>query len=146
MEHTFLWQEGVWQAKGIFYDDKRKSVQATGQMEIQRLKEAWIAESFLEMNLEETLRITNRYKIDLPVDDGISASWTALNMAMGPIQGNFVILGDTIFSIFKTLDGQNGSESFRKIDDNHYHNKGFLLENNKVVSSWEIEWKKNSAE
>lgn len=141
MNHTFLWREGVWQASGIFYDEKQKPIQATGRMEVSHLKDAWIAESFLEMDLNETLRITNRYKINPPSEETTAASWTALNMALGPIKGNFAIVGDSIFSLFQTQGGQNGSEYYRKINDNHYHNKGFLLEDGKVISSWEIDWK-----
>ncbi len=142
MEHTLFWQEGTWQATGIFRDDKKRDVRVSGQMDVQHLKNTWIAESFLEMDSDEPLRITNRYNIEAPDEDHSIASWTALNMALGPIKGHLVVVGDIIFSLFRTMDGQNGSESFRKLTDTHYHNKGFLLENDKVVSSWEIDWKK----
>jgi len=141
MEHTFIWQEGSWQASGLFHDKDRRNIKTTGRMDIQHVKDTWIAESSLEMQLEEVLRITNRYKIDPPGGNQTMLSWTALNMALGPVQGTFVSIGDTIFALFHTSEGQRGSETFRKISDNHYHNKGFLMENNRVVSSWEIDWK-----
>ncbi len=146
MKHTFLYQEGVWKANGIFSDENRQDIEINGQMDIRHEKNSWIAESFLEMQLKEPVQIMNRYQIDVPETEQPFLPWTALNMVLGPTKGHFVVVGDTIFSLFQTSDGQRGSESFRKIDDQHYHNKGFLIENDKVVSRWEIGWKKNSAE
>ncbi|MEI6314101.1 MAG: hypothetical protein WCO89_04470, partial [Syntrophus sp. (in: bacteria)] len=61
----------------------------------------------------------------------------------GKMLGSFIIVDDSIISIFASEDSAfQGTEYWRLIDDDRYSNRGCLLRGDKKISSWVVELRK----
>ena len=70
-------------------------------------------------------------------------SWISENPALGKMMGKFIIVDDSIISIFTSENGAlQGTECLRLIDDDLYSNRGCLLRGDKKISSWAVELRK----
>lgn len=71
---------------------------------------------------------------------GDSTPWQADSPSLGRMVGRFIIVDDSIISLYGTEDGRfRGTEYFRMIDEDLYWNRGALLQGEVKVSSWAVE-------
>lgn len=143
-KHTFLFQDAVWKANGRYWDEDGSVVDIKGKFVISLQSEVWQIECLMDLtskpeNKYRTLEYKNTYEIKPFEKDKDFTYWVSLHSSLGKMDGQFVIVDDTILSPFKTRSGtMRGTEVFRKINDFQYENIGTLLERNRKVSSWSL--------
>ncbi|MEN6320507.1 MAG: hypothetical protein ABFD82_17350 [Syntrophaceae bacterium] len=147
MEHTFLFQEGYWNAKGHYFDDTDRPLPLVGTTRITHLDGLWINEGEMEINTgDQSIKIYNRYEI-VPFREGKNqTTWKSLNPDLGTLLGRFVIVDDTILSTCSTKSGgYTGTEFFLRVTETHYKNRGVLFKENDILSSWSVDLRKQSS-
>jgi hypothetical protein len=138
IKHTFLFDQQLWIATGIYFDDADKPIPAAGESRIIHQTGRWIIESMLRVFGDAPLEIKNRYEV-MPFSDDTTyvTRWESNNTALGRLIGKFVIIDDTIFSIYQSEDNMySGTELVMKIADDYYESKGCLFKGNDKLSSW----------
>ncbi len=138
MGHTFLFEEGRWKAEGFFRDARGHTVLVRGETRIFHSGDRWIMEGFMEIEDEVPRRIENRYVVE-PFDGRDITPWMSENPALGTLRGTFTVVGDSILSCYGDVSGEyGGMEYLRFIDWDSYINRGALLKEGELVSSWSV--------
>ena len=141
IKHTFLFDQQVWIATGVYFDSADMPVPAAGESKILHQEGLWIIESIVRVFGDAPLEIKNRYEvIPFSDDNPYVAQWKSANTALGRLSGKFVIIDDTILSIYQAEESiHSGTEVLVKIEDSYYQNKGCLFKGNDKLSSWAFE-------
>lgn len=94
MEHTFLFEEAVWEAEGTYLPAEGPALSARGRTEITHADDVWINDGRLVMGEGESRReLRSTYRIR-PFPAGVrSTSWTSQNPALGELRGTFAVVG-----------------------------------------------------
>jgi len=141
MEHTFMFQEGQWVANGTYWDERNRRHPATGSTKIVQEENQWINVGSMMM-LAETGLVTfeNRYVITPFEEAKECTDFKAENPKLGTLLGKLVIVGDSILATSSSEDGSIVAvEYLRMVDDTRYENRGFVLQENEKIASWELE-------
>lgn len=143
MKHTYLFEEGKWIAKGVYFDEKGESVHVEGETMIVHTDEFWINNGSMKILTDFPVEFFNRYEITPFINGNEITDWKSFNPALGELKGKFLIIQDSIMSKYVSADGQyTGFEYIRKIDDLTYENRGFAFRNDEKLSSWAVQLKK----
>jgi hypothetical protein len=146
MTHTFLLQEGVWIARGHYFDDRERMLPLEGMVRITHLEGLWLNEGQAEIKMgENPVKIHSRYEI-IPFEEGKNqTTWESVNPDLGILQGRSIIVADTIISTRRSEKGEyTGAEFHIKASDVYYKNRGILFKGNDKLSSWSVDLKKSS--
>lgn len=136
MAHTFLFEEGEWEASGLLFDEEGSASIASGGVRICHRVDCWEMESWLES-------LENRYTMAPFSPQEVTQQWEAINPAVGIMKGSFVVVGDVILSRYASEDGLiKGVESFRQIEPQGYECRGAALMEGRAVHRWELAFKK----
>ncbi len=137
--HTFLFEEGKWAAEGEYWDQRGVPIPTTGATRIFHHESVWVVESRLAFIGEESVEFTNAYHAN-PFQDGqLSTPWVSTNPALGKLFGNYAVVGDSIFSVFESEDGNyKGSVCMLQIDEATYEERGVLFEGDMLISAWAL--------
>jgi hypothetical protein len=144
MTHTFLLEEGTWHGKGFLIDGTNERFPFEGTISTIHGSGEWIHRTDMKLLLHDnTIEIANRCMI-VPFEKGDDqTTWQSQNAHTGRLLGEFVIIGDSIFSICVSADSAfQGAEYFLKINDTTYTNRGMMSKRRYKVSSWAIEMKR----
>ena len=143
MKHTYLFQEGLWVAKGVYIDERGNDSSVEGEARISHVDDMWVNEAWMKMLGHDPLVFQNRYEI-IPFDPGRDfTSWASSSPTLGTFLGMFIVVEDSILSTYRSKDRKySGTEYLRKIDDVLYWNRGALMDSDKKLSSWVIELRK----
>lgn len=148
MKHTYLFQEAIWQAVGLYINGKGGVIEVQGKSVVTHRSNSWRNECLMLLKADNTIEYrTSDYRISYeiePFEETKDVShWVASNSAVGKLYGHFVIVDDTILSLFQTRTGNvKGMEYLRKINDSQYQSKGTLFEEAQKISSWTIDLKR----
>jgi hypothetical protein len=136
--HTYLFEAGRWKAIGSYFDEKGYPLNVVGESSLEMQDHVWTLKGYMELQLDEPVKIFNKYLIK-PFDPRKDyTSWISDNPALGKLKGQFTIVNDTILSLYRSEDGKySGSEVLLFIDEDHYQNWGAAYEKNRKMSSWE---------
>lgn len=140
MEHTFLFEPGLWISVGQYFDEEQNTVGMKGTTRIIHGEKEWrhtISTILDEEGAEENVNV---YIIE-PFVPGIPATgWESDYPLLGKITGQYVTVGDSIIGCGQTEDGQyQVVETLQQKDENHYFSKGALFKERQIVSSWTAE-------
>ncbi len=144
MQHTFLFQEGFWSARGYYFDDMARALTLEGITRITHLEDLWINEGEMEINAgDNPVKIYNRYEI-IPFREGKKQTvWESTNPDLGTLLGQFVIVDDAILSTCRAKSGvYTGAEFLLMISSTHYQNRGVFFKGNDTLSSWSMDLRK----
>ena len=146
MTHTFLFQEGVWIARGHYFDDMERMLPLDGTVRITHLEGLWLNEGEVEIKMgENPIKICNRYEIIPPEEGKNQTTWVSVNPGLGMLLGRYVIVDDTIISTCRSENGEyTGAEFHLRVSDVHYKNRGILLKGSDKLSSWSVDLQKPS--
>jgi len=139
----FLFEENIWIAKGVYIDEQGRYHPVAGETKITHTEGLWINDSRMILQGDNAVAYETRHEI-VPIERGQErTSWSSENQALGKMRGSFILVDDSIISIFTSDDGAfQGTEYWRLIDDDLYSNRGCLLRGAKKISSWAVELRK----
>jgi hypothetical protein len=143
MTHTFLLREGFWVAEGEYYDENGNVYSAIGQSETTHQQDVWIDERIVKVFFDEPVAIASRFEIE-PFGTGMTTTgWKSGNRILGNLKGRFVIVADSILSLFRSEDGRySGTEWLQIVGEGTYRSRRVLLDGDRVMSSWVMELRK----
>lgn len=135
--HTFLLQEGDWSASGMYYDHRGYATPITGQACICHEEERWLNRSTMQLETDHPVSFENIYDIE-PLEQGLEATiWETQHASLGLMMGTLVIVDDALIMSYSAEGGHyTGSETLRRIDDDHYQSWGVLWQGDQKISSW----------
>lgn len=137
MDHTFLFTEGVWTSRGVYYDENNNQLSVEGRSEITHKKKLWINRSSMTLPGDDPAEISNDYEIAPFVND--VTGWKSVNPKLGTLIGRFAVIDDSILSLFSSESGEFfGAESLTQINESEYIGKGVLYSAAGKVSSWSV--------
>jgi hypothetical protein len=142
-KHTFLFEEGLWTAKGDAINAENIIVAVDGETRVTHRDGLWVNDGYMTFMGEERTTVRNRYEI-APFEEGMNVtSWISDSPALGRLIGVFTLIEDSIMSAFVSKDGAvNGFEFFVKVDDTTYRNRGYCRQGDTLLSSWAVELKR----
>lgn len=140
MGHTFLFEPGEWKAEGSFIGPEGRSSPAFGRTTIVHRDTAWVSEGFMLVRSDEREEeIRNSYWIRPFREAEGFTTWRSENPALGPLEGSFSVVGDTILSVYRSEDGDvTGTESLRRVRGDRYEVRGTLVGRGGRLSSWAV--------
>lgn len=137
MKHTFLYSEGVWISRGIYYDENNNKLNVEGRSEITHKKKLWLNKSSMILTGDNPVELRNDYEI-APFVKGVTI-WKSNNPELGTLIGRFAVVEDMILSLFSSESGEFfGSESLTKINESEYIGKGVLYSAAGKIYSWSV--------
>ena len=141
IKHTFLFNQQMWAATGVYFDSADTPVPAAGESRVIHQGGLWIVESTVRVFGDAPLEINNRYEVvPFSADTPYVAQWKSAHTTLGRLSGKFVLIDDTILSIYQAEESiHSGTEVLVKIEDSYYQNKGCLFKGNDKLSSWAFE-------
>lgn len=143
MDHTFLFQEGLWLAEGIYYDEESRPLPFSGFAEITHSGNVWLNRSRMEIRAGRDVVIENNYRIKPFPENGDMTTWESENPAIGLLLGRFYTVGDSIISTCTSQRGiYCGVEFLMQKSETNYKNRGVFSEGTRRLSSWIVELKK----
>jgi len=141
MNHSFIYQEGLWTGKGFYIDNDGHSIPCESKIRTTHHTSKWFHDSTMKLSLEEkVVEIQNVCEI-IPFETDMDyTTWESKTADIGTLLGQFVIVHDSIFSLCTSRDSAfQGSEVFLKRNNTSYKNRGVLVRRRKKVSSWIME-------
>lgn len=134
--HTYLFQPGLWKAKGHFWDAEGRIIPMEGESRIEHGPDGWTIQGRLCL-LGHQFEYVNDYRLEPAAPEMRHIPWTSLNPALGFLKGHFIVVADAILSSFHSEDGRHhGSETLLLQEPTLYHARGMLLKGEELVSSW----------
>ena len=99
MNHTFLFQEGTWTAKGNYSDPNNNLIEVEGETKITHLEDKWLLEGYMKLILDNPVEFQNIYEI-VPFKDGMEdfTNWKSYNPALCNLFGKFMVVLSKTFS------------------------------------------------
>lgn len=142
-KHTFLFEEGVWAARGKFVGDRGEMSSAEGRSRIIHMDGVWSLEHTMQVDGLVPYEFRNDYLIEPFLKGRDYTVWTSVNPELGRFTGHFAVIFDCIISFSHSEDGRFwGTEHMQKIDQETYLSRGMFFETKKMLSSWFIELKR----
>jgi hypothetical protein len=144
MNHTFIFHEGVWIARGDYFDENGNRADMDGETRTQHFADFWENDSRIKLTQGgKSATIRNTYSI-APFEKGNDmTTWESCNPSLGILIGKFVVIGNTIISTCNSKDGTyTGAEFLLKIEDSLYRSWGAFFMGNQKLSSWDVKLKK----
>ena len=146
MEHTFIFQPGVWKASGTFWTADGRALEAEGRSEVSHAKECWMIAGKLRVLASPPVEFVNIYCMSPPSKDAFTSKWTMENATLGKLHGFYSIVGPAIMSFYRSENGgYQGSEHLLQIDADRYDAYGMLLMEDRRLSSWRVELRREPA-
>jgi hypothetical protein len=138
MSHTFLFEPAVWTSAGTFWRVDGQALELTGRTEIAHRPECWVLSGTLKVHGSPPVEFVHAYLIKPPGQGESSLKWTFESATFGKLQGRFAVVGSSILSICACdASGYHGAEHLGQIDADNYRSAGMLLQNGRVMYSWE---------
>ena len=138
--HTFLFQEGLWAAKGEYVDEAMNRGSLEGETKVIHGPDVWLNEGRMTLRMGgKTVEIENLYRI-VPFAEGSDfTSWESVNPSLGTLRGNYIIIGEAILSSCTSTDVRyTGAEFLLQESEDRYINRGTLFSSSGKISSWSL--------
>lgn len=140
VKHTFFFEEGVWVAKGVYFDRHNTSIPLAGEVLITHKENLWINNAFMKLKGVKLLEIRNQYEIVPLKKNRDFSTWKSNSSSMRKLKGEITVVDDSIISVYKCEGSEYyGIEYLIKIHDDLYANRGYAFKGNMKLSSWSIE-------
>jgi hypothetical protein len=141
--HTFVLEPATWIATGHFTGQSGEPNAASGEAVISHDKKVWRNRGRMRIEADPVLELANVYDIVPFPHQSPWTCWTSHNAGLGRLIGRFILMPDTIMSIFESEDGAyNGSETMLRLGPDTYRCRGALLRGGVLVSHWSLELKR----
>jgi hypothetical protein len=135
MEHTFLFSEGSWVAKGTYSGADGKTIPMEGISKITHTKNLWRNDSSMKILLPTPVHLNNVYEIQPFSSDW--TIWRSHNPSLGYLKGKFMVVGDCILSGYSSENGiYSGVETMIQLSPTQYRCWGMAFMSGEKLSSW----------
>ena len=139
VEHTYLFEEGTWDAEGIFTDGSGSQLPLEGAVTVSHSAEGWLLSGTMQVQSDPPLEVENHYVVRPIEGEEIETTWTAHNPELGRLEGRFTIIEDSLVSTFSSPDGTlHGTEVLVQVDADSYENRGVLYQEQQLISTWAV--------
>jgi len=141
MKHSYLFEQRLWKAKGIYIDENGKKIRTEGVTEVLHKGGHWIIEGImrLPMKANKVLELREVYKVKKLGKKAVETEWVSDNPLTGKLKGKFHFAGNFIVSTYSSQDKKySGFETMELVGESKYINKGSLFLEGARVSSWEV--------
>lgn len=138
--HTYLFQEGLWTAKGEYYDEAMNPACLEGETRVTHHPDVWLNEGHMMIEMEgKKVEIENLYRV-IPFAAGSDfTAWESFNPALGTLRGHFIVIGNAILSSCTSADTRyTGTEFLLQETEDRYINRGTLFSVDGKISSWAL--------
>ena len=141
--HTYLFKAGLWHAEGKYIDEGGRMHPVEGESRITHRNALWYNENEMKISGSQDIAFSNYYEI-VPFHDGRDVTfWTSENDALGKLSGQFVLVGDTILSLYRSENAQySGAEYLLRVSEINYRTWGTLFSGRDKLSSWTMRLKR----
>lgn len=137
--HTFLFQEGEWEAEGTYWNEFGDPSPLKGKTVITHTRERWHNQGTMRVLGTPPVTLHNDYTILPFPEDELQTQWTSKNPALGDLHGQFLLVGDAIISSYRSADQRYyGTEFMLQVDARHYENRGVLMVGERLLSAWQV--------
>lgn len=137
MRHTFLLEEGTWQAEGTYLSESGDLLAAHGQTSVMHREDLWVVDGGITVDTADgPLEFRSTYEIR-PLQAGARVTtWRAENPDLGTLGGVFVVMENTILSQYRAEKGPAvGAETLEQRGQSEYEVRGILrLERDQAVA------------
>jgi hypothetical protein len=139
MQHTFLFEPGVWTAEGTFWREDGKALPALGRTDITHHTECWLLSGTMKVLGSPSVEFVNAYSIAPGESGSHTLKWTSENATLGKLRGTFCVVGTCIFSVYGCdSSGYHGAEHLEQVDSETYRSSGILLLQDRLLTSWQL--------
>ncbi len=137
--HTYIFEPSRWDLRGIFSDPSGREIPVEGSSLILHSDHLWFLEGRLRILYDPPLETIHSCTI-LPFPAGATeTTWTSHHPELGRQAGRFVVVENTILSLFRSTDtSYHGSDWLRQMDAQTYEGRGILLAGDRLVSAWAV--------
>jgi len=144
-QHSFILQEGQWEAVGTVSDPAGQVKSIAGTAVVKHEEERWLNQSEMRMTAEPAVAFSNCYEIE-PLAPGMETTiWETNHPGLGLVIGTLVIIDTAIVLSYTAQGGHyHGTEIFAQEDADHYQSWGVLWQGDQKVSSWQAQLKRVS--
>ncbi len=138
--HTFLFQEGLWTAKGEYYDEAMNRACLEGETRVTHHPDVWLNQGRMVIEMEgKKVEIENLYRIIPFAAESDFTAWESFNPALGTLRGHFIVIGNAILSSCTSVDARyTGTEFLLQEAVDRYINRGTLFSASGKISSWAL--------
>ncbi len=139
MTHTYLFELGAWNARGVLVDACGEQSRITGSSAVFHDRDNWRIDGAMKVVGDLHEYFTTSYCIT-PFGVTGQTNWSSTNSTLGNFSGTFLVVKDSILSTGESKCGSFVvSEWLLQIDTDRYVNRGVLLKDGERVSSWALE-------
>jgi hypothetical protein len=140
IDHTFLFDEGLWETRGEYRDESGVALSAVAMSEIIHRENLWVIESSMTLSGNDGMRLSNTYEVvPFKREDG-HTRWKSVNPAVGNLLGRFAVVNDMILSTFVSeSDEYSGMEALLFVSSDLYRAGGMFFSGERRLSSWAME-------
>lgn len=138
--HTFLFEEGLWLAKGDYVDEAMNRLSVEGRIRVIHRPGEWLSEGLMDIETGgKKVEIENRCRIGPFGASSDFTTWESSNSALGTLRGHFITVGNAILSSCTSVDVRyTGTEFFLQESADRYMNRGALFSASGRISSWSL--------
>ncbi len=140
VRHSFLFEPGYWQAQGTVFDAAGEGRSLAGELRVTLDAQSRRSEVAVSLQAETPIPLSGSYDIaPFEAREG-TTSWRCLNSSLGELQGHIAVVEEVMISGFSSTDHRHSGASYlRQISRDCYQNRGYLISNGAVASSWSVE-------
>jgi hypothetical protein len=136
--HTYLLQEGTWEATGKYWDESGHESQCWGRTTISH-GGTWTIDAFLTVQADEVETLRSRYHVTPLRGDAATTEYSSESPDLGTVRGKFTLVGDTILAVGRAQQRDLLIfEAVRWANDDRYESRGKLLSDGKLLSAWAV--------
>lgn len=135
--HSYLYDIGQWQVKGVFRNDGESPVQLRGHVFIEHQDNLWhVRRDFLFLNEENKTETIEFCVPSFPHED-VTQEFTADCSMFGDVLGTIEFAAHSIFKTYQMpAYGISGREFLKRVHTNLYEAHGMLSNGQKTICSW----------
>lgn len=138
-EHSFIFQEGAWEGQGSYTGEDGRVIRARLGVRSEHQPDDWRLASRWEIEADEPRRIELDYRITPFADDDNLLHWRAEHAEMGPLKGKFVVVGESILSLYSSVDGRRSAmEYLQRETARQYRYQGALFAGFRRLATWDL--------
>ena len=138
-EHTYLLKPGSWKITGVYHDSANNTSDLTGEAIVEQGNEQWVLSRVMELGDPAATRLKRVFRVVPMQNDSDHTTWWSDTPEVGTLMGRLMIVGNALMSSYQSESRLfSGTEVFEKVNDSTYKAKGFALDGEDKMASWEI--------